>query len=327
MSVQNQNTLKPSHLKKGSTVAVVAPGFTFQKEKFEKGVQTLKEHYGLKVVFLDSIFERDGYFAGTDERRLNEMYHFLTSDNVDAIIGARGGYGCTRIYPKLISKIKKIKNLKPKVIYGYSDLTTFLNGFYQDLNWTTFHGPVVVSQVFQNSNDSTDRKSFEEHIFSNQTPQEVTHPEMITLSPGTATAPIVGGCLSLVTSSIGTSYEINTKNKILFLEDVGERPYRVDRMLTQCEQAGLFDAVSGIIFGEYTNCTPPSVAEFGHETFDVKTVIVEFMKKISKKRKIPIIYNYPAGHGSPQTTIPIGVEVKLDANQKPSVHFKESGCS
>ncbi len=326
MSVQNSSIIKPSHLSKGSTIAVVAPGFTFQKDKFENGIKTLREHYGFKVVYQDSIFDRDGYFAGTDERRLNEMYHWMTSENVDAIIGARGGYGCTRIYPELISKLKKVKNLKPKVIYGYSDLTTFLNGFYQDLNWTTFHGPVVVSQIFQNTNNSLDRESFEQNLLSDTKPESITHPDMITLSPGKVKAPLVGGCLSLVSASIGTSFQLNTKNKILFIEDVGERPYRIDRMLIQCEQAGLFNDVSGIIFGEYTNCNPPTVAEFGHETFDVKTVIVEFMKRITKKRKIPIVYNFPAGHGSPQCTLAIGTTVEIDANSKPTIHFHESGC-
>lgn len=290
----------------------------------ELGISFLDTHYGLKAVHLDTIFEQKAYFAGDDERRMNELVHWLTSSEVSAIIAVRGGYGCARFYPELASRLKKIRHLKPKIILGYSDLTIILNGLLQDFGWTTFHGPVLVGRPFREPLEVEER-SFRKSLFSTEPLGSIVSPEMQVIEPGNARGPIVGGCLSLVVSALGTSYEVDTRGKILFLEDVDERPYRLDRMLTQLLDSGSLDKVRGIVFGQMHLCDPAPESRDPNKTSAleaIKLAIGPFLKK----KKIPCVFNFPAGHGSPQLTFPLGVKVEIRANsKKPEVVFLESG--
>ncbi len=319
--------IKPNPLKANSTVSLIAPAGGFEKKLFDRGREYLEKKYNFKMIHRNDVFDRDGYFAGSDLRRLQECFDSLTHSKFDAVFGIRGGYGMTHIYPELIRKLKKIKNLKPKIVLGYSDLTILLNGLYQDLGWVTFHGPMVVSKPF-GSPIAIEQECFETTLLSSKPLGKITTNSMKTLIPGKAKGVLVGGCLSMLVATIGTTYEIQTKNKILFLEDVGERPYRIDRMLTQLLHAGLLNQIRGIIFGEFTNCFPPDIKDTGGvQTQSVTQAIQSALGNFLKSKKIPVITEFPSGHGFPQITFPIGTLVEMTAlKNQCNVNFIESGC-
>jgi len=308
-------------LKNTIQIAAFAPAFSFKKEKFFLALKTLKKKYNIEVLYLDSIFEHDGYFAGTKKRRIEEILYWLENPKIKTLIAARGGYGCSDIYLDLKKEIKKLKIKTKKTIIGYSDLTVFLNALKTDFNFKTFHGPVLTSQNLLNLTE-LEEKTFLSAIKNQYTKKiKILNTENLNLKnleiccTGKATAPIVGGCLSLVTSALSTPYEINLDNKILFFEDVLERPYRIDRMLTQLIHSKKLDKVKGIIVGQMKDCTPPPIEFFGYQTPTVEETIKRILIPFCQKKEIPLVLNFPAGHGDIQITFPIGVNVNLNVQK------------
>ena len=315
---------RPPLLKAGDTIALIAPAFHFDRDHFEAGRRRIEDHWKVKTVVRSDLFERDGYFAGTTQRRLAEIYNAMTSPQIKGIVGIRGGYGCASFYQSLIKKLKTLKSLQPKILVGYSDLTILLNGLYQDLGWATFHGPMIVGKPFREPESSLDLEvqSFTTSLFTTKALGKVSDPRMTTIHPGHAEAPIIGGWLSLLVATLGTPYEIKTDAKILFIVASGAALYRVDRMLTELEHAGKFKKLRGIMFGQMTDCNPHGAA---YADVDVLKTIKSCLSNLS----IPIVYDFPAGHGRPQMTFPLGVpvEIKAPSKGKPIVHFLESGVS
>lgn len=326
MTTPPRGLQKPSRLKEGATVALVAPAFSFDSARLETGRTYLEKKYGIKTVWTESLFDRESYFAGPDERRAEELVKWLSSPNVDAVIAVRGGYGCARIYPEVIKQLKQHKGLKPKILLGYSDLTILLNGLHQDLGWATFHGPVITGSSLFSPNE-LEEETFYKTLFTAVPLGTVTEAGMITALPGTARGQVVGGCLSLVVSSIGTDYEIDTNGKILFVEDVDERPYRLDRMATQLAHSGLLDKIRGLIIGQLPHCQPPALDKDPSQTSAI-AALLGALEPVLKARKIPTIYDFPAGHGNPQITFPIGAEIELRADPiNPEVEFLEAAVT
>ena len=311
-------------LNRGKKTALVAPAFSFDATLMEQGRAYFETKYGVRTVVLDSVHEQEGYLAGSDKRRLEELLHWLTDPTITALIAIRGGYGCARIYPALIKKLKTHKKLKPKIVAGYSDMTILLNGLYQDLGWITFHAPVITGRPFRTPTP-LEEQTFRQSLFSSEPLGAISDPGMSVLHEGRARGRIVGGCLSLLVTTLGTSYEIDTNDKILFLEDVDEKPYRLDRMLTQLLHAGKFDKVKGVIFGQMVNCEPSPQTRDPMKTSSTDAIKLA-IGPILKKNGIPAVLNFPAGHGMPQITFPIGVKVELAATAKnPKVVFLEAG--
>lgn len=313
---------KPLPLKSDSKIALIAPAFHFDQELLNAGRQSLKTQYNLNSQPFPDTFDSELYFADSEKVRLQAIIDALVSPNIEALIGIRGGFGCARFYSNLVARLKKIqknKKLKPKIVAGYSDLTILLNGFFQDFGWTTFHTPMVVGRSMREPLP-IEKEFFLKTLFSAKPLGKISTNEMQTLSPGRAKGILVGGCLSLLVSSVGTPYEVKLKNRILFLEDVGEAPYRVDRMLTQMLHSGSLTQAKGIIFGQMTDCKPHSEAYR-----DVS--VLQAIQSALKDLKCPIVYGFPAGHGSPQISFPLGIPVEIDASLggTPSVTFCESG--
>ncbi len=309
---------------RGKKAALVAPAFSFDATLMEQGRAYFETKYGVRTLVLDSVHEREGYLAGSDQRRLGELVHWLTDPTIGALIAIRGGYGCARIYPALIKALKAHKKLKPKIVAGYSDMTILLNGLYQDLGWITFHAPVIVGRPFRTPTP-IEEQTFRQSLFSSEPLGAITDEAMLVLSEGRARGRIVGGCLSLLVTTLGTSYEIDTEDKILFLEDVDEKPYRLDRMLTQLLHAGKLDKIKGLVFGQMVNCEPSPESRDPMKTTSTEAIKLA-LGVFLKKNKIPAVLNFPAGHGMPQITFPIGAKVELQANPKtPRVVFLESG--
>jgi len=308
--------MKPRVLKVGDTIGVVAPSSPSKLGESEIVGKLLKE-FGFKAKLGKSCFSSYGYLAGSDEIRANDINNMFLDTEVDGIICLRGGYGTPRILDKLdydlISK-------NPKVFVGYSDITAIHIALNNKCDLVTFHGPMVASDIAKQFDDFS-KLSFLKAITTTEPMGELYNPEgeqIECLEGGIAEGKIVGGNLSLIAATIGTPYEINTKGKLLFIEDIDERPYRVDRMLTQLRLAGKLEQCSGIILGDFNNCIP-------NECEDSLTLMEVFMDIIKPLGK-PTIYNFKAGHCEPKITVPFGVDAILDANEGQLI-IKESACS
>lgn len=293
--------LKPRALRPGHTIGVVAPASYFVRQDFEAGCDALRA-MGYKVVFDESVFDRDLYFAGSAERRARELESMFTRDDVDAIVCARGGYGANYLLPLL--DVKKIA-AHPKIFIGYSDVTSLMTYLYDSVGLVTFHGPMVAKDFAKQ--DGVEPGSWAAALTGASNDFNFTADSAVqSLVPGSAEGVLYGGCLSMLAASLGTSYEIHTEDTILFIEDVATKPYQIDRMLMQLQLAGKFVGVRGIIFGEMLDCVQP-----GNQPYRLQEVIMRIVGGLG----IPVAYGLRSGHVSRSNiTLPIGVPARLEAN-------------
>ncbi len=267
---------------------------------------------GYRPFYLDSIFERDLYFAGSIERRVRELEEMFERDEVRAILCARGGYGCNYLLDHL--DIVKIAT-HPKIFVGCSDITTLLTWFLDAAGLVTFHGPMV-EKAFANA-DGVDLGSWS-GATSSGAPWHVAG-GMETLVTGKAEGVLYGGCLSLLVESLGTPYEIRTEGRILFLEDVNAKPYQVDRMLMHLKLAGKLKALRGIIFGEMTDCR-----QSPEQPYTLQQVITRVVGGLG----IPVVFGLRSGHVSrANITLPLGVRVSLIAEHEVRLEMLEAAVS
>lgn len=299
--------MKPNALKKGDTIGIAASASPFNEEEFHRGVKNI-EKMGFSVYYRKDIFDKKSYLAGSDERRVEELAELLTNPDIKAIFFARGGYGLIRLLPFLE---KKKLNIQPKIVLGYSDITALLAYLHQRYGLTTFYGPVVAKDLSTPSSEKnlqylleavTQTKPLKPFIF------DVIEPE----GNGEASGPLVGGCLSLVIALLATPFDINFDDKILFLEDVNEKPYSVDRMLTQLALTGKLKKVRGFIFGNFVN---------GGDATHFKEIALDILKDFNG----PILFNFPAGHGSLKVTLPLGINVRISSKEK-KLKYLEAAC-
>lgn len=302
---------KSKALKKGDTIGIAAPASPFDKNLFMHGVHAL-EKMGFKTFYQRDIFDQDRYLAGDDSRRANELMEMFKSRNINAIMFARGGYGSQRIIPLLDSSVI-LKHRKP--VIGFSDLTALLTFLNQKCSAPVFYGPVM-TQLGQKNMDFT-----QQHLFKALTTclplGEMPIGNAKILREGSSKGKLTGGCIALINSSIGTPYELDTKGSILLLEDIGEKVYVLDRMLTQLKNSGKLDDVRGIIFG---SLIPPEGEKHSLDEM-IEDVLSGFMG--------PVIMDFPAGHCSDFVTLPLGVSVEIKASQDspPVVNiFEEALC-
>ena len=296
---------KPRALKLGDTIGLIAPSSPTSGENVEKAKKTIID-MGFKVKMGKSPYERYGYLSGSDEIRAEDINEMFKDDQVDGIICLRGGYGTPRILD-LIDYHAIREN--PKVFVGYSDITALHIAFNQISNLLTFHGPMVTSDIIGDFSDFS-RDNLFDITMNTENTKTISNPEgerIVTINGGLAEGEIVGGNLSLIVSTIGTPYEIDTKDKILFIEEVGEEPYSIDRMLNQLRLSGKLEDASGIILGDFKNCD----SEKHDESLTLEQVITDLVKPEGK----PTIFNLKAGHCEPMVTLPFGVKAKLDADK------------
>jgi muramoyltetrapeptide carboxypeptidase len=302
-------TVQPSRLKKGDVISIVAPSSPIEsRDGLDKGIASL-ERMGFRVRFHDRIFQSSRYLAGNDPERAEELMQAFEDPSVQAIISLRGGYGCARLIPLL--KDNRLRPY-PKIFIGFSDLTTLHLYFHSHFGWATIHGPMVASPALHYITPQQEQNFLSLITDPNYRPA-LSFPQLETWFPGKAEGTLIGGCLSLITASIGTAYEIKTEGKILFLEDQGEAPYRLDRMLTHLRLAGKLHSLAGILLGDFPDCEPTQ----GNYTSS------EILREILADLKIPTIANFPSGHGSENWAIPLGVKVFMDAD-KGSIRYLES---
>ena len=298
--------IKPKPLQQGDRVAIIAPASPVDKTLIDKCVGSLKD-LGLEVVVGTSCLSEHGFLSGTDDIRANDINRMFADKNIKGIFAIRGGYGCARLLDLIDFKIIK-KN--PKIFVGYSDITALHIAINQKSKLITYHGPMVSTELIKGL-DEYSADYYKRFLFSKEKINEIFNPvgcNLEIINDGIASGQLIGGNLSLVCSSLGTKYEINTKNKILFLEEVDETPYKVDRMLLQLKQSGKFKDATGIILGAFTDC----IASSNKKSLSLEEVFNEIILPLKK----PTISKLVCGHCLPTLTLPLGSKVILDANEK-----------
>lgn len=294
---------RPEPLKKGDKVALIAPCGPVKKERIDPAVKAM-ESLGLHVVLGDCCTCSRGFLAGENDRaRADEVNRMFEDPTIKGIFAMRGGYGSGRILDMLDYDLIKAN---PKVFEGYSDVTALHIAFNQKCHLVTFHGPMTSTEFYKGIDEYT-LDYFKRNIFTKEPLGVIKNPEfeeIKTLVKGKAKGILTGGNLSLIVSSIGTKYEINTKGKILFIEEVGEEPYRIDRMLLQLKQSGKFKDAAGIVLGQWTRCTADEA--------DKSLTLEEIFDDLIVDEKKPIIYNVACGHSTPTMTLPMGAMAKIE---------------
>ena len=296
----NRKPIKPDALKPGDTVAVVAPAAAIEREHLERGVNVLGA-MGYRVKVSQRALARSGILAGDDRERAHELQAYFADRDVKAIFSARGGYGCGRLMPLLdFNALART----PKIFVGFSDATFLLNALVDLAGMTSFHGPMVAMdfargltpRVLEHMRQllSGDLAGFELEA------REAMH-------PGVAEGEVIGGCLSVLVATIGTPFAPRFDGRILFLEDTGEKAYRIDRMLVQLRQSGALGRVAGIVFGAVR-------AIDGNE--QENQLIARFIAEQTADLGCPVLYGIEAGHGTENFTIPFGVVARIDARAR-----------
>lgn len=288
-------------LKLGDTIGVICPSSPEPEENIKRDINKLKE-LGFKVKEGKHLYDKYGYLAGKDMDRASDFMDMFKDNDVDMILCYRGGYGSMRTLSLIDFNIIA---QNPKIFVGFSDITTYLNEIALKHSLITFHGPMLSS----NLDDETTLNSLLDTLEKGTNPYTITNPEGKPINckiQGTTEGILVGGNLCLISSTLGTPYEIDTKDKILFIEDVKEEPYRIDRMLTQLLLAGKLQECRGFVLGQFTNCTLPHY----ERSLTLEQVLEDRLFSLNK----PTLTGLEVGHGSPRLTLPIGAKVKLDCD-------------
>ncbi len=304
--------LKPKKLEEGGTIGLVAPGYSVEPEKFYIAVETL-EKMGFKTHHTHRILEHDGYFSNTDEERAKDLMEMFANPEVDAILCVRGGYGCTRILDILDYNLIK---QNPKPLIGFSDVTALLNSIFKETGLIGFHGPVGITLDNEYSKtyfrrilmEGPENMPMKNAILSDPEDYMDSEYHRYTITPGVGEGELVGGNLSLVTAMMGTPYEIDFTDKLVFLEEVEEAPYRIDRMLTQFAESATLPKAKGIILGVFKGCDRLKTSD----NFTLKEVITDRLEPLG----IPAVYGMSFGHVPHNLTIPIGINAHFNATKK-----------
>jgi len=292
---------KPPALKAGDTVGVVSAAAAVEQRALERGLELIKS-IGFRARLSKHVLDRDDILAGSDRQRADELQAFFADPDIRAIFVARGGYGSGRILPLL--DFEAIA-LTPKPFIGFSDLTFVLNPIVERARMVAFHGPML---AIDHQIEDRNRRSFE-HL------QKVLIREMDSfemeashvIHPGAAEGELRGGCLSIVVAMLATPYAPNFDGKILFLEEVGERAYRIDRMLVQLRQSGALDRCAGIVFG--------AIRPYGGEENEAR-MIQRFIAEQTAGLEIPVLFGIDAGHFTNNLALPFGVRARIDSTSR-----------
>jgi muramoyltetrapeptide carboxypeptidase len=297
---------KPRALRPGDTIGLIAPsGDLAEVDRIEQAVGMLARH-GFRVKLGDSCRSVHGYLAGADSVRAGEVNAFFADPEVAGILCLKGGYGTPRILDALdYAMIAR----NPKVFVGYSDITGLHLALDRRCGMPTFHGPMGVSDSLLEG-DAFTTASWLKALTSCEPLGRLENPAgsatLRALVGGRARGPLIGGNLSLVAATMGTPFEIEARGRILFFEDIDERPYRVDRMLTQLRLAGKFEDCAGIVLGDWNNCVP----EEDKRSLELQEVFQELLAGVGR----PVLMGLQAGHCRPMITFPFGVEAEMDAD-------------
>lgn len=306
----NRPLLKPARLKPGAIVGIISPASaTFVKEEINIVLDAVRG-LGLVPQLAPHVSDRYGYLAGSDRDRAADINQFFQDPQIAALLPIRGGWGCSRILPYLDYEIIR-KN--PKIIIGFSDITALILGINARTQLVTFHGPHGLTSWRTSQTEYFRRVLFAGESVTIANPKDGDDSDRLmqvknriqTITPGVAKGKLIGGNLSVLSGIVGSPYLPNMKGAILFLEDTGENIYRLDRLMTHLKIAGVFDKLAGFIFGQCPGCTPD--ADYGSLTLE------EVVWGHIQPLKIPAYYGAAIGHVENIVTLPIGLNVEIDA--------------
>lgn len=304
--------IKPPVLKPGDTVSCVTPSTFVANPETRIQAERIVNALGLKAKFSSNTGKRWGYLGGSVEERVADLHAAFRDPETKAVFCVRGGYGSAMLLDRLdYSLIRR----NPKILLGYSDITALHLGIHQTSRVVTLHGPTVLDSFNEYTFNLLKRALFEARPLGElknppeRNPLKPLHP-VRTLRGGKATGALIGGNLTLISTTMGTPWEIRTEGKLLFLEDVGEQPYSMDRMLTQLRLAGKFNGIKGLILGECTDCKP---REF-RPSFESTLSLPEVFDHVLAEVEVPVVSGLVFGHTEDQFPLPLGVEATLDAD-------------
>ncbi len=290
-----RSALMPRRLRPGAVIGVAAPASPFERPAFERGFRALCD-MGFEVVVPPEVFAACNFLAGPDEQRAAVFNRLMADPAIDAVICARGGYGCLRVLPHVdYDAIAR----DPKPVIGFSDVSALLWALYSHCGLIVFHGPLVTTLA---DAAEADRRALRSALMGAER-LHLGFEDAVAVRPGMTRGPLAGGNLTTLCHLLGTPYAPMFRDHILFLEDRGEAPYRIDRMLTQMTMAGCFEGVRGVVLGSFSDC--------GDEA-EVRRVLTEAFADASG----PILAGVGAGHGGANATLPLGAEVLLDADRR-----------
>lgn len=296
--------VKPYALAPGATLGIIAPASpACDPLEIELG-KSLLEGLGFQVVLAPNALHNNRYLAGTDSERLSGLNQMFLNPAIDGLLCLRGGYGCLRLLTQIDYSI--IRN-NPKILVGYSDITALQLAIWKHAGLVTFSGPMLVSDFGREAGEYT-LKHFHKALTSTSALGVIPPAPDIkseVLRPGRASGRLLGGNLTLIAATLGTPYEIDTRGAILFLEDVDEQPYRVDRLMQQLRLAGKFRYAAGVVFGEFVGCEADEDAD--------SFTLLEVLRDAMSDTAVPCYYGLAAGHGVNKATLPLGVKAEIDA--------------
>ncbi len=302
--------LRPRALAPGDRLAIVAPASPFNRDEFDRGIEELRR-LGFEPVYDETVFARQRYVAGAPEVRADAIRRAFRDPSIAGIVGVRGGYGSAQVLPLLDrDEIRRA----PKVFLGYSDVTSVLTFLTIGCGVVAFHGPMLAGRLGRGS-EGYDRTSFVNAVCRAEPMGELTAPGLRIVRPGEVSGPLLGGTLTQLLASLCTPFAFDPpRGFVLFLDEVGERPYRLDRMVTQLKQTGLLARASAVVVGELPRCDEPS----GEPT--AKAIIPELFGDFPG----PVLLGFPSGHtDGPAMTLPFGVRCRVVATGRPKLVVEE----
>jgi muramoyltetrapeptide carboxypeptidase len=305
---------KPRALRQGDRIAIVAPASPFARDEFDAGVAELRA-LGFEPVYEDSVFARDGYVAGAPALRARAFQTAWEDPSIAALVAARGGYGSVQMLPLLDAAAIRSH---AKIFIGYSDNTSILTWLQQAHGLVSFHGPMIEGR-FARGIEGYDRDTLFRCLCQAEAPGAIRHPQLEVVQAGDASGVLVGGTLTQLTASLATPFAFDPPSGcILFLDEVGERPYRIDRMLMQLRLSGILDRAAAIVFGELPKCDEPGG----------DPAIRATIAKLTRDFRGPVLFGLPSGHTSgPTITLPFGVGARVIAEGVPALVINESAVS
>src|SRR6266542_6748277 len=305
---------KPRALRPGDRIAVVAPASAFARAEFDAGVNELKT-LGFEPVYEDSVFERRAYAAGSARTRAAAFARAWLDPKIAALIAVRGGYGSVHLLPLLDMSLL---TGPPKAFIGYSDNTSLLSWLTLTGRIVSFHGPMLEGRLALGE-AGYDRDTFTRCLCRPQPADEITHAQVIVLHSGEAAGTLIGGTLTQLCASLGTPYAFDPPaGCVLFLDEVGERPYRLDRMLTQLYPSGILSRASALVFGELPRCDEPGGTPTAREV----------VEELTRGFRGPILYGLPSGHtAGPTLTLPFGVRARVLTMPRPALIIEEAAVT
>jgi muramoyltetrapeptide carboxypeptidase len=286
-----------------ATFGIVSPAYVPNAERLRCGIAYLQQR-GCKIKKGRHLDEQYGYFAGQDQDRIADLHAMYRDPEVDIILCTRGGWGSLRLVDQLNYNLIREN---PKPLIGYSDITTLQLAIWSRTGLPALSGPMLAVEMGKGISPFTEQhfwgqllNTADKYEFNFSTTKTTV------FRPGKTKGRLLGGCLSLVTTLLGTPYNPDYRDAILFLEDTGEKPYRIDRYLAHLQQAGIFNQISGLILGEFLDCT----ADEGEISFTLSEIFEHYLGKVN----FPVLVDFPYGHGDHKFTIPLGVVADMDTS-------------